>query len=358
MSAALAERRSGALVGLAVGDAAGWPARQHRSLLLPAWTRRIRRELDTFAEDAEVTTLPVPFALNQPTAPLHLGPADDTDWVVWTAQWLLALGPHPTRDCVHQQWRAAAREGTLPRGRISVATAADALVRGREIPLTGQHNPHHFDDAAAVRAVTFGVYASSPERAAELAGWDAEVTNAEDGVHAAKAVAALVAACVGGTELDAALDLAQAYLPELSLIGRNVGRAREIGRTASGPMDAAALLDDHLDVVYSYGVAAAETVAVACAMAATALRTGVGPAEAIAAAACLPRLADSAPALTGAVIGAARGLAALPAAWVDRCRTSSGCCRPDLAGIDLIDLAARLPTVVEPATPSSGEFAS
>jgi hypothetical protein len=91
--------REGALIGLAIGDAAGWPARQHRSHILPAWTRRLRRELDTFAENENVTSLPVPFALNQEPGPLRLGPSDDAEWAAWTLTWLRAAGPL-TRDDV------------------------------------------------------------------------------------------------------------------------------------------------------------------------------------------------------------------------------------------------------------------
>ncbi|MEY9811513.1 hypothetical protein RKD21_001770 [Streptomyces albogriseolus] len=40
----------GLLLGLAAGDAAGWPAARHRAARMPEWTRRLTRELDTFAE--------------------------------------------------------------------------------------------------------------------------------------------------------------------------------------------------------------------------------------------------------------------------------------------------------------------
>ncbi|MCF1600630.1 ADP-ribosylglycohydrolase family protein, partial [Streptomyces muensis] len=56
----------GLLLGLAAGDAAGWPAARHRAARMPDWTRRLTRELDTFAEHNATTTLPVPIALNQP----------------------------------------------------------------------------------------------------------------------------------------------------------------------------------------------------------------------------------------------------------------------------------------------------
>ncbi|MGW4412896.1 ADP-ribosylglycohydrolase family protein, partial [Nonomuraea sp. NPDC004702] len=56
------------------------------------------------------------------------------------------------------------------------------------------------------------------------------------------------------------------------------------------------------------------------------------------AAACLSALADSAPALTGALAGAARGYGAIPEGWLAPARTLAGCCLPELAGKDLIEL--------------------
>ena len=59
-------------------------------------------------------------------------------------------------------------------------------------------------------------------------------------------------------------------------------------------------------------------------------------AEAVPAAACLSRVADSAPALAGALTGALGGGDAIPAAWREACRTLSGCALPRLAGTDLV----------------------
>lgn len=41
---------------------------------MPEWTRRLTRELDTFAEQNATTTLPVPIALNQPPSPYAWAP--------------------------------------------------------------------------------------------------------------------------------------------------------------------------------------------------------------------------------------------------------------------------------------------
>ncbi|NEB15872.1 ADP-ribosylglycohydrolase family protein, partial [Streptomyces coelicoflavus] len=85
----LGDRVEGLLLGLAAGDAAGWPAARHRAARMPEWTRRLTRELDTFAERNATTTLPVPIALNQPPEPLRLGPSDDAEWAAFAAEAVL-----------------------------------------------------------------------------------------------------------------------------------------------------------------------------------------------------------------------------------------------------------------------------
>ncbi|MGP4098569.1 ADP-ribosylglycohydrolase family protein, partial [Nonomuraea sp. KM90] len=164
------DRIRGAFAGLATGDAAGWPAARHRAALHAPWSRRLHRELDAFAEEHRVTTLPVPFALNQPVAPLRIGPSDDAEWLAWTA-----LTIDRPRAGAFRELIAPDGESPRVRARISVATALDNLARGVEPPASGHDNPHHFDDAAAVRAVAFGALGRDPAP-------DAQVTNAGDGV--------------------------------------------------------------------------------------------------------------------------------------------------------------------------------
>ncbi|MEV6038853.1 ADP-ribosylglycohydrolase family protein [Nonomuraea sp. NPDC052116] len=317
------DRIRGAFAGLAVGDAAGWPAARHRAALHAPWSRRLHRELDAFAEEHEVTTLPVPFALNQPTAPLAVGPSDDAEWLAWTA--LTIDRPRA------EAFRELPRDGV--RGRISVATALDNLAKGVEPPASGHDNPHHFDDAAAVRAVAFGVLGRDPTQ-------DAQVTNAYDGVLGALAMAAAVAEAVRSGSVTGAVEAALAVLPEDTAIGHNARAALAVTRKAGDPFAAVPALDAALlDHVYSYGVGAAQTVPVALALAEAA---GGELTRAVPAAACLASLADSAPALTGALAGACRGLEAIPEGWIASARTLAGCCLPDLAGRDLIQLSTGL----------------
>lgn len=315
------DRIKGAFAGLAVGDAAGWPAARHRAALHAPWSRRLHRELDAFAEEHRVTTLPVPFALNQPTAPLAIGPSDDAEWLAWT---LLTID-RPRAEAFRELIGAEAR------ARISVATALDNLAKGVEPPASGHDNPHHFDDAAAIRAVAFGALGRDPTQ-------DAQVTNAADGIRGAQAMAAAVAEAVETGEIGRAVEAALAVLPQDTAIGHNARVALKVAREAGDAFAAVPALDAALlDHVYSYGVGAAQTVPVALALAEV---SGGELVRAVPAAACLAALADSAPALTGALAGACGGYEAIPEGWAAPARTLAGCCLPDLAGKDLIELAS------------------
>lgn len=364
-------RIEGLLLGLAAGDAAGWPAARHRAARMPEWTRRLTRELDTFAEQNATTTLPVPIALNQPPEPLRLGPSDDAEWAAFTAGCVLTadgslrsdLGrDRRIRAAVDLAWNALAGEvaaaadrapevesAVLPlRARISVRAGLGNLAAGLRPPATGHDNPHFFDDAACVRAAVLAVaHPGEPVAAAALAEYDARYTQDGDGVHGARAMAAAVAAALGDAPVEGCVAAALDQLPDGTEIRRNALHALRLAHASGGPEDPAGrafalvpvLEHEIVDHVYSYGIAAAETVPVALALA---LAAEGRIAAAVPAATCLSRVADSAPALAGALTGALGGARALPGSWRDACRVLSGCALPRLAGTDLVDLAALL----------------
>ncbi|MBC2867815.1 ADP-ribosylglycohydrolase family protein [Streptomyces mexicanus] len=358
-------RVEGLLIGLAAGDAAGWPAARHRAARMPEWTRRLTRELDTFAEQQATTTLPVPVALNQPPEPLLLGPSDDAEWAVFAAQAVLRAGQDgPLGDLGRERrlraaldltWSAVAAEvaaageraveveSAVPplRARISVRAGLGNLAAGLRPPASGHDNPHYFDDAACVRACALAVaHPGEPRAAADLAEFDARYTQDGDGVHGARAMAAALALALAGAGVEHCVTAAVAELPEETEIGRNARRALRLASAGDGAFALVPPLEHEIvDHVYSYGVAAAETVPVALALT---LAADGRIAEALPAAACLSRLADSAPALTGALTGALGGGASIPASWRAACRTLAGCALPRLTGTDLVELAGLL----------------
>jgi ADP-ribosylglycohydrolase len=370
------ERVAGLLLGLAAGDAAGWPSGRHRAARLPDWTRRLTRELDTFAEQNATTTLPVPIALNQPPEPLRLGPSDDAEWAAFTALSVLSAteteagvagsdltADQRVRSALALAWTgladevaaAAARADEIEsaeiplRARISVRAGLGNLAAGLRPPATGHDNPHYFDDAACVRAAVLAVvHPGDPAAAADLAEFDARYTQDGDGVHGARAVAAAVAAALGGAGIDGCVAAALRQLPQGTEILRNAEQAVKLGRSVAAASPGTAgnafalvpvLEHEIVDHVYSYGIAAAETVPVALAVA---LAAGGDVTEAVPSAACLSRVADSAPALAGALTGVVGGARALPATWREACRSLAGCALPRLAGTDLLEIAQRL----------------
>ena len=340
---------------------------------MPEWTRRLTRELDTFAEQNATTTLPVPIALNQPPEPLRLGPSDDAEWAAFAAEAVLRAGDDTvlgdlsrerrTRAAIDLTWNAIASEvaaaadrapevesAVLPlRARISVRAGLGNLAAGLRPPATGHDNPHYFDDAACVRACVLAVaHPGDPQRAAALAEFDAHYTQDGDGVHGARAMAAALSLALVGADVDDCVAAALAELPESTEIGRNARHALKLAQDSDNAFALIPLLEHQIvDHVYSYGIAAAETVPVALALA-TAARGRI--AEAVPAAACLSRVADSAPALAGALTGALSGGHAIPATWRDACRILSGCALPRLTGTDLVELAELL-EATQPALP-------
>lgn len=74
------------------------------------------------------------------------------------------------------------------------------------------------------------------------------------------------------------------------------------------------------------------------------------PVVTVPATARLSRVADSAPALVGALTGALGGSAAIPGSWRESCRTLSGCALPRFTGTDLVELAGLL-EAAQPAPP-------
>jgi len=336
-------RGVGAMLGLAVGDAIGWPALYHRSYQLPPWTWRIRRELDAEAESTGLIRPPVPFSLNQPSDPLHLGPTDDSEWAAFTAHWLVRAGGAPTESSLVEAWFAL-RNADLPiRGSLSIQAAMANLRRGLRPPASGHDNPHYFDDGACIRAVPIGiVHAGDPAGAAELAALEAAVTNSLDGLWGARAMAAAIAAACGGAALEAVIAAAVAELPPDSWIGRTVATALAIATPGTSALAALPLLSDGIvNHVYSYATAAPETVALALAIVRL---TGGDLERGTMLAASVARTADSVPAVVGAISGALFGAEAVPSSWWDRCRTLQGICLPQLAGTDLVALATDLGT--------------
>lgn len=325
-------RARNALLGLAIGDAIGWPAMFHRSRLLPPWTRRIRREMDAQREDAGVLRVPMPFSLNQPFTTFDLYPTDDTEWAAWTIDGLLANGCTVNAEWVTTQWSDLAQAGGFIRGGVSTQAALANLRKGTMPPASGRNNPHYFDDGAACRAVPIGIaYAGSPDRAAEAAAIDACVTNAEDGIWVAQAVAAAVSAACGGRSCVSVIETAMRYLPADSWSRRTADRALQLSGQDVPSLALLPLLHRILNAEYSDGCVGPETLALTLAII---QRSGERLDEAVTTAAGFAKGADALPALVGAIAGALAPGTPIPPQWEGSLGPLRGICLPSLAGRD------------------------
>jgi ADP-ribosylglycohydrolase len=323
------------LIGLAIGDAISWPAMFHRSRLLPAWTRRLRREIDAQREATSVTRVPMPFSLNQPPGSFDLFPTDDTEWAAWTMMNLHSHDCHVNRDWVNAVWSELARSQSTVRGAISTMAAIENFRRGLTPPATGSDNPHYFDDGAMPRAVPIGIaYAGRPAQAAEAAALDARITNAEDGVFVASAVASAISvACAGGSP-PSVIDAAVSALPEHCWSRQAVCDALEVARTHASLLSLIPSLHTILNVEYSDGCAGPETLALSLAIVS---KCGSGFERAVTGATVFAKGADGVPAIVGAIAGALAEEFPKSEDW-PHLALLHGVCLSDLYGVDYIQL--------------------
>lgn len=339
-SASTRSRARGALLGLAVGDAAGFPSLYHRTTRM-GWRRSVLWRFAADLDAQRVLRFPLPFTLGRPDE-LLVSATDDAEFAAVTGRILLDCGGDYSPDALFAGWKkhvvqAADEVWTGIAERASIVNAR----RGLRPPHTGGDNPAHFDDGSATRAVAVGIHlAGRPRDAAVVARSLAEITHAEDGVWAAEAVAAVVATAVAGDGLTAALDAGQARIPRDSWLSRQLDRAAALAARAATPFDLAAELSDHVaNASYSFGTVAPETVASAFALA---LVADGDPMTAIPAAATVAKQADSMPALVGAITGAVAGSERLPSTWTAKVSTLRGVCVPSVEDVNLADLADEL----------------
>jgi ADP-ribosylglycohydrolase len=336
----LRSRAQGALVGLAVGDAAGFPALFHRTVRLG----RRRSALWRFAtelDEQHVLRFLMPMSHGLPDA-LAVSATDDGEFAAVAALILLEAGGDDSSEALFAGWQKhVVQVGDDVWSGISERASIVNARRGLRPPETGNDNPAHFDDGAVPRAVPVGVrFSGHPGRAAQVAATMAEITNAADGVWAAQAMAATISAAVGGAGLAEAIETGRQSIPADSWLGRQVVTAMALAERATSAFDVAAELNDQVaNWNYSFGAVAPETLASAYALA---LAADGDPMAAIPAAATIAKQADSVPAMAGAITGAVAGVDRLPPAWRAKVSTLRGVCVPALKGVSLPDLADEL----------------
>ena len=335
------QRAQNAMIGLAIGDAIGWTSMFHRSFLLPPWTRRKRREIDMTSETENVIVLPVPFSLNQPADHFNISPTDDTEWAAFTAEILLGSDYDSYPHSALKEWNKLAQSNETVRGSIGTQTALNNLRKGLQPPQSGKENPHYFDDSAMSRAIPIGIVCiGQPDRAAHLAEIDASITNSEDGVWAAQAMAVAISLICAGQNINDAIDSAHQYLPRTSWVRRTVEDAFLITRESKSIFSVLPELQNEIvNREYSYGNVAPETLALAFAIV---LLHGNNFETAVMTAASFAKSSETLPAMVGALVGAAQSTTNTSDSWLNAISKLKGICIPSFAGKNYLSLVEQL----------------
>jgi ADP-ribosylglycohydrolase len=340
------QRAQNAMIGLAIGDALSWTSLFHRSVLLPSWTRRKRREMEAMSETTNVIVTPMPFSLNQPVQQFNISPTDKTEWAVFSAEILLENNFSSYDQSVLKEWMKLAHSKDPILGSISTQAAFHNLRNGIHPPQSGKQNPHYFDDGAMSRAVPIGIVcAGQPDKAAKLANIDATVTNSEDGVWAAQAMAVTISLVCTGENITNAINEAYQYLPASSWIKRTVDEALKIAEKGNSIFSI--LPDIQNNIVnreYSYGNVAPETLAltfVIVRLHGNNFETAVSTALAFA------KSGETLPAIVGALVGANLSNEIASESWLNAIGTLKGICIPSLAGMNYLTLIEKLSNLAE-----------
>ncbi|HRY53244.1 MAG TPA: ADP-ribosylglycohydrolase family protein [Spirochaetia bacterium] len=306
-------RAAGALIGLAVGDAVG----------------DLGRSQDYRARYGVVTRL-YPEARS----------TDDTEFGALTARALIDAGGKLTPASAAAAWRKYIidRGGAKKRAGRPLYGAIENLKRGLEPPESGRCNVMNVDDGAAMRASPHGIlFAGDPEAAAASAAADACVSHDADGIWAAEAVAASVAAAIAGGSPDQVVEAGRRRMPAGSWLARQTDLAMAICDEKGDIEEAYEEL--HTRLWTPEHATAPEAIPQVYAV----FRLTRGePRRALLWSANFGRDADTISGLVCSFAGAMRGIEAWPAQWVELVRRASGVCLEFAAEEDLVALSREL----------------
>ncbi|WP_265563850.1 ADP-ribosylglycohydrolase family protein [Streptomyces hygroscopicus] len=316
----LRERARGALLGLAVGDALGAPAENLRPSEIRARWGRITG-----------------YVAERPSG------TDDTEYAIFSGLLLARHGSALTVAHVESAWHewiADREEGPLRGAGFSERGTLENLRRGLAAPVSAQHR-HAWSDGLAMRAAPSGVFAAGrPAEAARLVAIDGSVSHQGEGIYGGQAVAAGVAAAMGGAPTAAVAASALAVVPDDSWTARSLRRAVAAARRGIRAVRSAVVIDG-----YPWTDLAPE--AVALAFGAYAAADGDFT-ESVLTAVNMGRDADTTAAVAGALAGATCGVSAIPAEWAAAIGPARGRCLPSMEGHHVLDVAELL-------TPGDGE---
>ncbi|GAA0373190.1 ADP-ribosylglycohydrolase family protein [Bacillus horti] len=345
MSKSTIDRIYGSLLGLAMGDSIGFSAMYHRTVVLPKKRRGRLWNFTKLTDEHRINKMSLPFTHAMEESILELSGTDDTEFTVVAAKMLMDCKGEFSNAALLDGWkRYVVEHGDRIWSGVSERASIENITNGILPPASGNDNPHHYDDGAVARAVPIGLICQGqPEKAAEIAKSMASITNAEDGVFAAQAMAASIAVAMTGAEPQEVVQAGLRYVPEDSWLGRKVKQAQDImASSMDSPFSAIpALHNQVVNAIYNYANIAPETLAVAYAIFSG---TKGRLEEGIQLASLLPKQADSMPAMVGALAGALQGADVVTEAWRESLDPVKGICIPSIEGSSLWQIANDLNT--------------
>lgn len=272
------------------------------------------------------------------------GSTDDTEFALLSAKALIKSNGELSLKALYETWEQyiLVEGGILERGGRPLYGAVANLKRGILPPQSGTDNVMNNDDGAAMRISPIGIINSgNPDKAAEMAIIDAQMSHAEDGITAAKMVAASVAtAMVNGTTEE----VIEAGLRQLKQ-GTWLERAM---KTAMTICDEAGCIENAWEKLHTQLWTPIHSVAAEAIPQIYAIYRLVDGdfAKAIFWGANFGRDADTIGAVLGALCGAHFGIDIIPELWVERVRYPSGVCLKFTKNEDIINISEKLADIL------------
>jgi len=306
----------GSLIGLAIGDALGSATEEMNPLSI----RRRFGDVRDFVDKKVAGT-------------------DDTEYAMLTAMILIENNGVLDHRRVAEGWlKHLGREKEFVRGGASEWEALQNLKKGVMPPKSGSTGWATWSDGAAMRIAPIGIFcAGNPRRAAKLAKIDACVSNANEGVHCAQALAASISEAFVSDDVRTIIDTGIGILPKESVARSwltKIVRASEKYDAPRASLRGLYKLRSSISTWY-----APEALGYAYAM------FGLGKGnyvESVLGAVNLGRDADTIAAMTGAMCGALGGIDVIPGDWISKCRKVKGTCIRDFEGIDIKEVALKI----------------
>lgn len=249
---------------------------------------------------------------------------DDTEFALFTAKMLIDHKGNPSSADFEAGWKEyIIMQDEFPRGGASEREAAANLKKGLHAPYSGLYNAYSMSDGAAMRISPIGIVcAGDIERAAELAKTDAEVSHSAEGVWAAQAVAAAVAAAMVNATDEEIIETALRYVPEGTWLRHNFDVMLKLIRDNDYDFYKC-WMPLHDELRCEYKAAVAETVVQAFGvflLAKNDFRYGMFLAG------NFGRDADTLSAIVGALLGARGGTKCIPDGWIEKVAYPTGTC--------------------------------